>query len=92
MRFLRSVILAIGLMGLGAACGGSDKPADTTPAANTMDDTATDDGMDATTDDGMDEGMDEGMDDGMGEDPCAEDPCAEAEDPCAAADDPCGDW
>ncbi len=35
MRFLRTAILAIGVMGLGlAACGGSDKGESTTPAAN----------------------------------------------------------
>ena len=46
MRFLRTAILAVGLMGLAAACGGKDKGAEE-PAAETTEPAATEGEMPA---------------------------------------------
>ena len=47
MRILRTVILAIGLAALAAACGGKSKPADTSNTGGSGDDMGTDNGGDA---------------------------------------------
>jgi hypothetical protein len=81
MRFLRAVILAIGVMGLMTACGGgSKKAADKPVPADTGDTGGT---TDTAGDTGGDTG-DTGGDTGDTGDTGADDPCGGAE------DDPCG--
>lgn len=67
MRFLRNAILAVGLMGLAAACGGKDKGAEE-PAAETTEPAATEGETPADPAATPEEGMGEegATDDGMG--------------------------
>lgn len=80
MSFLKSAVLAVGMMSL-VACGGGDKSGDTTPAAQPCGDEQPcgDDMDDPCAADPCAEG------DPCAADPCAADPCAEGN-PCEAAE------
>jgi hypothetical protein len=78
MHFLRSTVLALGLLGLGAACGGDKKDAEE-PAANPC---AVEENPCANP-----------CAENPCANPCGDNPCGETdENPCGEAANPCGGW
>lgn len=88
MSFLRTAVLAVGMMSL-VACGGSSESGDTTPAAQPC---GGDDMNPCETPDDMDSNpcanpCGDDMNPCEGENPCGE---ATEENPCGEAANPCG--